>query len=322
MIPFTLTIRDAAGAAFSADHLWLFRARNRFEIPLADIRTDEGTPLDLSQMRSLRLEFRSAEKFERDLWLYDFYIAGAASLTRPHGEVLLDFWSAGSAVAGWFTAHRRAHCLCQMAWLRLDHGYEGGEQRAVQSAQARPHAEQHGLGRPRVAERRPCGWICPTASIARDSGAGTIRRRRLRRGPSRSAVDGAVVAARRTDPATFYTAAEYFRGIDDWYEPGEDTWAKFGRNLYEHFDFSFTVRGGKAEFTWSKTLAAFGLLIAPAADFRAADRARRSPRSAQAFEANLNLPQAGNREPAAGTRRPETRIPAVEPRLAEDSAAL
>jgi hypothetical protein len=112
------------------------------------------------------------------------------------------------------------------------------------------------------------------------------------------AVDGALVAKRRVDPATFYTSAEYFRGIDDWYQPGEDTWAKFARDLYQHYDFSFTVRGGKAEFTWTKTLAAFGLLIAPAGDFNAAiERVESAER--QAFEANLKFPQPSTANPPA-----------------------
>ena len=298
MIPFTLTIRDAAGAAFSADHLWLFRARNRFEIPLADIRTDEGTPLDLSHMRSLRLEFRSAEKFERNLWLYDFYVAGDASLTRPHGEVLLNFSPQGAPLLdgslpidertayakwrgyGWTTDMKDASSalfnqpkpdpmLSSMVWADL------GSRRAALRVDL-PDGEYRA---------RFWGGNYTSKAVAARSFA--------------LSVNGAVVAARRTDPATFYTAAEYFRGIGDWYEPGEDTWAKFGRNLYEHFDFPFTVRGGKAEFTWSKTLAAFGLLIAPAADFRAAvERVEAAQR--EAFEANLNLPK-----PATANQPPE-----------------
>ena len=58
-------------------------------------------------------------------------------------------------------------------------------------------------------------------------------------------------------------------------EVDEDTWTKHARDLYHHYDFDFAVKGGKAEFVWSKTLAAFGLLIAPS---------RNSPRRSAAFE--------------------------------------
>ncbi len=74
----------------------MFRARNRFEIPLADIRTDDGTPLDLSRVRSMQFEFHSAEKFERDLWLYNLYIAAAEQPTRARSELLLDFGPQGA----------------------------------------------------------------------------------------------------------------------------------------------------------------------------------------------------------------------------------
>jgi hypothetical protein len=298
MIPFTLTIRDAAGATFTANRLWMFRARNRFEIPLADIRTDDGTPLDLSRVRSLQLEIRSAEKFERDLWLYNLYIAGSGSPSRPRSELLLNFSPQGAPLLdgsrpidertayakwrgyGWTTAMDKANSaqfnqpkpdpmLSSMVWADL------GSRKATLQVDL-PDGEYRA---------RFWGGNYTSKAVAARAFA--------------LAVNGAVVAERRADPATFYTAAEYFRGIDDWYEPGEDTWAKFGRNLYSHFDFRFTVRGGKAEFTWSRTLAAFGLLIAPATDFNAAIERVESARR-EAFEANLKLPQ-----PATANQPPE-----------------
>jgi hypothetical protein len=297
MIPFTLTIRDAAGATFTADHLWMFRARNRFEIPLADIRTDDGTALDLSRVRSLDFDFHSAEKFERDLWIYNLYISAAGSPSRVRSELLLDFGPQGAPLLegsrpidehtayakwrgyGWTTNMEKASSaqfnqpkpdpmLSSMVWADL----------GAQDATLR-------VDLPDGAYRaRFWGGNYTSKAVAAKAFA--------------LAVDGAVVAERRADPATFYTAAEYFRGIDDWYQPGEDTWAKFGRNLYQHYDFSFTVHGGKAEFTWTKTLAAFGLLIAPAANFNAAiERVESAER--QAFEANIKLPQPAMANPPA-----------------------
>ena len=289
MIPFTLTIRDAAGAAYSADHLWMVRARNRYEIPLADIRANDGTPLDLSRVRSLRLEFRSAEKFERDLWLYDFYIAGDGSLARPHGEMLLNFGPQGTPLLD--GARPIDERTAYAKWRGYGWATNMDEATSTQFNQPKPDPMLSSMVWADLgAQKATLRVDLPDGQYRARFWGGNYTSKAVEARAFALSVNGSVVAARRADPATFYTPAEYFRGIDDWYQPGEDTWAKFGRNLYRHYDFSFTVRGGKAEFTWSKTLAAFGLLIAPTAGFNAAiERLESAER--QAFETNLKLPQ-------------------------------
>jgi hypothetical protein len=289
MIPFVLTIRDAAGATFEANRLWLHRGLNRFEIPLADIRTDDGTPLDLSRMRSLRFEFRSAEKFERDLWLYNLYIAGDASLARPHGEVLLNFGPQGAPLLDGSRPvdERTAYAK----WRGYGWTTDMKDVSSAQFNQPKPDPMLSSMVWADLGARKATLRVdLPDGEYRARFWGGNYTSKAVAAGVFALTVNGVVVAERRADPTTFYTTAEYFRGIDDWYEPGEDTWAKFGRDLYRHFDFPFIVRGGKAEFTWSKTLAAFGLLIAPAADFRAAvERVEAAQR--EAFEANIKVPQ-------------------------------
>lgn len=298
MIPFTLTIRDASGATFSASRLWMVRARNRFEIPLADIRAEDGTPLDLSQVRSLRLEFHSAENFERDLWLYNFYIVGAENSARPRGELLLNFGPQGAPLLD--GARPVDERTAYTKWRGYGWTQPMNESSSTQFNQPKPD--------PMLGSMVWANLGLRTAILRLDLPDGNYRARFWGGNYTAKAVaarefslsvNGAVVAARKVDPATFYTAAEYFRGINEWYEPGEDTWAKYARDIYRHYDFRFTVRGGKAELVWSKTLAAFGLLIAPDADFDSAiDRVETARR--QAFEANLKAPQ-----PEAAKERPE-----------------
>ena len=297
MIPFTLTIRDAAGATFTANHLWIFRANNRFEIPLTDIRTDDGTKLDLSRVRSMQFEFHSAEKFERDLWLYNLYIAAAASPSRARSELLLDFGPQGAPL---LEGSRPIDEHTAYAQWR-GYGWTTNMEKATSAQFNQPKPD------PMLNSMVWADLGGQKATLRVDLPDGTYRARFWGGNYTSKAiaakaftlfVDETQVAERRVDSATFYTAAEYFRGIDDWYQPGEDTWAKFARNLYQHYDFSFTVRGGKAEFTWTKTLAAFGLLIAPAANFNAAiERVESAER--QAFEANLKLPQPATANPPA-----------------------
>ena len=297
MIPFTLTIRDAAGATFAVNHLWMFRARNRFEIPLSDIRTEDGTPLDLSRVRSMQFEFHSAEKFERDLWLYNLYVASAGSTSRARSELLLDFGPQGAPL---LEGSRPIDEHTAYAKWR-SYGWTTNMEKATsaQFNQPKPDPMLNSMVWADLGERKATLRVdLPDGAYRARFWGGNYTSKAVAAKAFSLTVNGAVVAERRVDPATFYTAQEYFRGIDDWYQPGEDTWAKFGRNLYQHYDFSFIVRGGKAEFTWTKTLAAFGLLIAPAADFNAAiERVESAER--QTFEANLKLPQPATAMPPA-----------------------
>ena len=297
MIPFTLTIRDAAGATFTANHLWMFRARNRFEIPLAEIRTDDGMPLDLSRVRSMQFEIHSAEKFERDLWLYNLYLAAAVSPSRARSELLLDFGPQGAPL---LEGSRPIDEHTAYAKWR-GYGWTTNMEKATsaQFNQPKPDPMLNSMVWADLGARDATLRVdLPDGAYRARFWGGNYTSKAVAAKAFALAVDGALVAKRRVDPATFYTSAEYFRGIDDWYQPGEDTWAKFARDLYQHYDFSFTVRGGKAEFTWTKTLAAFGLLIAPAGDFNAAiERVESAER--QAFEANLKFPQPSTANPPA-----------------------
>ncbi len=289
MIPFALTIRDATGAKFTADRLWMVRARNRYEIPLADIRTDDGTPLDLSKVRSLKFEIRSAEKFERDVWIYNLYIAGTGSPAKAHNELLLNFGPQGEPLLNGSRPvdERTAYAK----WRGYGWTTNIDKASSAQFNQPRPDPMLSSMVWADLgAEKATLRVDLPDGVYRARFWGGNYTSKAVEARAFALAVNGVVEAEHRADPATFYTAQEYFRGIDDWYEPGEDTWAKFGRDLYRHYDFSFTVHDGKAEFTWSKTLAAFGLLITPTANFSAAIERLESAQR-QAFEANLKLPQ-------------------------------
>ncbi|MGB0075681.1 MAG: hypothetical protein WBP71_22215 [Terracidiphilus sp.] len=289
MIPFSLTIRDTAGATFTGSRLWMVRDRNRFEIPLADIRTDDGRPLNLIQISSLRLEIWSAENFERDLWLYDIYIARAATPARPHSEILLNFGPQGTdLLSGSRPIDERT---AYAKWRGYGWTTEMSGASSVQFNEPMPDPMLGSMVWADLGSRTETLWVdLPDGDYRARLWGGNYTAKAVAARAFALSVDGRVVAARQADPATFYTATEYFRGINDWYKPGEDAWAKYARDLYQHYDFAFTVRNGRAEFTWSKTLAAFGLLIAPAADFRTAiERVEAAQRAA--FEANLILPQ-------------------------------
>lgn len=297
MIPITLTIRDADGAVFTADRLWMVRARNRFEIPLADIRTANGTPLNLKKVRSLRLTIRSDENFERDLWLYNLYIAGDGSEAAQRGQMLLDFGPQGTPLLDGSTPidERTAYAK----WRGYGWTSAMADLTSAQFNQPKPDPMLNSMVWANLgAQTATLRVDLPDGDYRARFWGGNYTDKAIAARDFALAVNGKTVASRNVDPATFYTADEYFRGIDDWYQPGEDTWAKFGRDLYQHYDFTFTVRGGKAQFTWSKTLAAFGLLIAPAEQFDAALK-RVEADERQAFDANIDPPRPPTASPAA-----------------------
>ncbi len=294
MIPFVLNIRDAAGATFSADRLWMVRARNRFEIPLDAIRSDSGSPLDLRHLQSLSLEMRSAEKFERDLWLYHFYLAGTAPVGRPPGEVLLDFGPQGAPLlAGAEPVDERT---TYAKWRGYGWTGDTGGFTTAHFNQPKPDPMLGSLVWADLGSRAATLRVdLPDGEYRARFWGGNYTAKVVAGREFELAVNGRTVAARKADPETFYTAAEYFRGINDWYQPGEDTWVRRARDLYQHYDFRFTVKGGRAEFTWSKTLAVFGLLIAPETAFdKAIERVEHAQRAA--FEANLDVPRPAARD--------------------------
>ncbi|HVN81468.1 MAG TPA: hypothetical protein VMW38_20935, partial [Terriglobia bacterium] len=298
MIPIDLTVRDKTGTSYSSGHIWLSRARNRLEIPLEEIRDSKGHALDLAHIRSLRIDIHSAEKFERDLWFYNFYLAPARrpSIEATPRRMLLDFGPTGSPlIAG-------AKLVTEKTAYAPFRGYGWTEI---------PGDAQAWLAhRP---DRLTGDWVWADlggnkASLRVDLPDGDYRAR-LYGGnysskllPVRSFqlnVAGQPMAAREVDPATFYTEAEYFRGMNHWYEEGEDTYRKSVAGLYQTYDFPFKVRGGHIEFVWRGVMAVFGLLIAPeGAEFeKAADRVEYVRK--QEFLSNLQRPTPPEQAPAA-----------------------
>ena len=61
--------------------------------------------------------------------------------------------------------------------------------------------------------------------------------------------------------------------------------------FYQMYDFDFEVKGGKAEFAWTKTLAAFGLLIAPGRGRIPEGRGRRRDRAPRGRRGKDHTPQ-------------------------------
>jgi hypothetical protein len=114
------------------------------------------------------------------------------------------------------------------------------------------------------------------------------------------AANGRTVAEEAADPDKYYTKAGHFKGIDQWFETGEDPYAKYVAPFYQTYDFSFEAKGSSAEFTWTGTLAAFGLLIAPADGdaFASAASAVEAARRDSIF-ANLKFPTPPKKAPAA-----------------------
>ena len=63
MIPFTLTIRDAGGATFKANHLWMLGNGIAKDTDRPTFARTRGAAR-LSRVRSMQFEIHSAEKFE------------------------------------------------------------------------------------------------------------------------------------------------------------------------------------------------------------------------------------------------------------------
>ncbi len=298
MIPVVLTIKDETGISYTSPEIWLSRARNVFEIPLDELRTGAGRSVDLVRIRSVLMQIRSAEKFERDVWLYNFVLAGdeRSAVGAGKGTVLFDFGPVGSAlIPGAKPATDKA-------------AYAGFRGYGWTTIPARTQA--WALQRP---ERLTSDWIWSDlgggkASFRVDLPAGRYRARFYGGNYSSKllavlsftlAVDGRQVASRKVDQAAYYTEAEYFRGMNDWYAPGEDTYRKSVAEAWQSYDFSFEVSAGHAEFTWGGVLCVFGLLIAPEGrDFESAAAAVDKVRESD-FLSHLRPPQPRNAAPSA-----------------------
>ena len=290
MIPVMLTVMDEAGITYLSPEIWLSRARNSFEIPLGELRTSAGRPVDLVRVRSVWMQIRSAEKFERDLWIYNFLLATdePSAIAAGDGTVLLDFGPAGSALLpgskpvtekiayapfrgyGWTTSPAGAQAWALKKPERLTSDWVWADL---------------GSGKANFRVDLPDGRYS-----ARFYG-GNYSSKLLALLSFTLAVDGRQVAARNVDPAAYYTEAEYFRGINDWYEPEEDTYRKSVAEQWQRYDFSFQASGGHVEFTWGGVLCAFGLLIAPEGkEFESAAAAVEKARQGD-FDANLRPPK-------------------------------
>jgi len=278
MINMHLTLADGAGAVYTGENIWICRSRNRLEVPLSEVRTAGGEALDLSDIRRMEIEIRSAEKFERDLWLYQFHLARGAKpvIERTDDTVLIDFAPlGGKIVPGAALLHEKS---AYTGWR--GYGWTAGAE-ALEATGARTLDKLGG------------SWIfgdlCGGPAVLRvDLPDGKYRARfyggnyNAKIVPVRSfrlSVNGMEVASKAVDPANYYTAEGHFQGIDNWFEPGEDVFAKYIKPFYQEHDFDFEVSGGHAEFEWRETLAGFALLVAPRDEFaacaEAVDEARR-----------------------------------------------
>ncbi|MCD6406071.1 MAG: hypothetical protein J7M19_09615 [Planctomycetes bacterium] len=292
MVNVCLALTDGRGREYSADNLSILRSRNRVEVPLSEAVAAGGEALDLSDVRRLALEIRSAEKFERDIWLFQFHLARAAAPVVKAAEdvMLFDFGPLGSRVMpgarlvtektayekwrgyGWTegaeavtTANFRKldSLIGDWAWADLD----GGEARLRVDI---PDGKYKG---------RFYGGNYNSKVVA-------VRSFEL-------SANGARVAGKAVDPETYYTTEGHFAGMNEWYMLGEDPYEKHITPFYQKYDFDFEVTGGAVEFAWSGTLAAFGLLVAPDAGerFEEACRAVEDARQRE-FAESIRQPQA------------------------------
>ncbi len=279
MINMHLVLTDGAGATCRADNIWICRSRNQLEIPLCEIRTDSGEPLDLSMVRKMEIEIRSQEKFERDLWLYQFHLRRAADpvVERSDDTVLIDFGPLGGRIInGAALLHEKSEYAPWrgFGWTR------GSEALAGTSAKSLDELGGTWIFGDMVSEPAALRVDLPDGSYRARFYGGNYTNKIV---PVRSFslwVNGAEVASKAAHADTYYTSEGHFQGIDNWFEPGEDVFEKYIKPFYQEHDFDFEVSGGSVELEWRDTLAGFGLLIAPAAGFSrcadAVDDARRA----------------------------------------------
>jgi len=299
MINLHFTVTDEGGAAFFADNLWIFRSKNHIEIPLSEFRASDGKAVDLGRVRSMKLEIRSAQKFERDLWLYQVCLESTAKpvIKATKRLMLIDFGPLGSPVmpGALLVTEKAAYA----AWRGC--GWTSDTQALTASYFKRPDA-------------LVSDWVWSdlgqgSATFRVDLADGRYKARfyggnyNMKVVPVKSfalAVNGRTVAEKAVDPKKYYTKAGHFMGMGEWFETGEDPYAKYIAPFYQTYDFDFEARGGYAEFTWTKTLAAFALVIGPGdgSEFAAAAEAIEGARRKSLF-GNLKFPEAPKKAPAA-----------------------
>ncbi len=299
MINLHLTVADESGAKFFADNLWIFRSRNRIEIPLGEFRTASGKMIDLAHVSSMTLEIRSAEKFPRDLWLYQMYLAAEQKpvVAGTDKLVFLDFGPLGTPVmAGAKLIHEKS---VYAAWRGA--GWTSAPADMTATFYKRPDdlvadCVRADLGRNKATLRVDL----PDGKYRARFYGGNYNMKMLAVKSFALAANGKTVAEKAVDPAKYYTKTGHFLGIDEWYETGEDPYEKYVKPFYQMYDFTFEAKGGFAEFTWTGALAAFGLLIAPAEGegFATATAAIEEKRRAS-LAANLIMPKAPKKPVAA-----------------------
>ena len=246
---------------------------------MSEFRTAAGKPLDLAKIASMKLEIRSAEKFWRDMWLFHFQLEAAE---KPVVETTDK--KSSSPSARWARRRCRAPRRAREDRLR--------RLERVRLGEGTPELTSTQFKKP---DRLTAAWVWQdlggqTATFRVDLPDGKYRARfyggnynskTLALKSFSLSVNGKKAAEKAVDPKTYYTTAGHFMGLDHWYKAGENPYEVFVQKFYQTYDFDFEVKGGKAEFAWTKTLAAFGLLITPQGkDFMAAADAVEAARSA------------------------------------------
>ena len=263
LINLHLTVRDKSGREYLADNLWIMRSRNPIIVPLSEMRTASGEALDFARIDYVKIDILSKEKFGRDLWTYKWLLVkGGAPVVRPDARtMMINFAPLGAPpVPG---ARLITERTAYAPWRGI--GWTAGTERLMGTNFKRP-------------EYLTASWVFGEVG---DKGA-TLRvdlpdgkyRARLYGGNYSEKVlavrsfklsaNGRAVASRSVDAGKYYTTEGHFFGLDKWYEEGEDVYAKYVAPFYQVYDFEFEAKSGKAEFTWTGVLAAFGLLITPA----------------------------------------------------------
>jgi len=297
LINLWLTVTDASGAKYFADNLWINRAKTRVEVPLAELRTAAGEPLDLANVKTFKLDIRSAEKFYRDLWLFRFQLEGAEKpvVKASAKSMLFNFSLLGAApLPGSKLVHEKT---AYADWR--GYGWMPGTPELTATYFKKP-------------DRLTAAWVwqdlgnqkatfrvdLPDGKYRARFYGGNYNSKALAVKAFTLSVDGRKVAEKKVDPKTYYTTKGHFFGMDHWYQEGEDPYDVYVAKYYQTYDFSFAVKGGHAEFTWTKTLAAFGLLIAPTGDefVKAADAIEKARRKDVAEKIHAPEPPKGKTE--------------------------
>jgi hypothetical protein len=292
MINMHLTVKDGSGAECFIDNLWICRSRSAVSVPLEWLRTADGEALDYSDIRSVKIEIRSAEKFDRDMWLYQFYLVKDLPAVVPATEdtMLLDFGPLGGRIIpGARLVHEAA---AYGKWRGC--GWTAGAS-ALMSTNAKSLDNLNGTWVWGDVSDEPAVLRVdlPDGKYRARFYGGNYNEKNVAVLSFALSVNGEKVAEKTVDPDSYYTTEGHFAGMDKWFAPGEDPYAKHVKPFFQEYDFAFEVEGGFVEFKWEETLAAYALLIAPEGGFDAAAEAVEESRRAE-FAANTAEPEKAN----------------------------